>query len=422
MSATAATLEPTFGSRRTCRRQSSSSAALHNFAVLFFLMSFVSKSWAASPIYSTSMGGCKVFNLTADDTGTLEVRQYATYFDTTECMRVTVHTYDEAFNVWTLRCFGDFQGNGSTNKTVVPTSVCETVSIEPLETVTFRLEYTVCNDNCTDACNCTEYVEEDLPSLSHHYAYVDEMCGTDTTCPSPPSSATPTLFPVSAFPTDVPSSQPSKVSSSHPSDLPSVTPSSEPSKEPSDKPSDAPSRGPSKAPTTFAPSKAPQTSDPTAAPQTSQPVTATPSKAPQTSQPTKAPQPTSAPATSAPTEFALFTEDDPPVIMGDPCEGHHGCSNYVDGQIDCTVENCFLTQQCTCSVDPCDACPDGTVCMNSPYTATGQANNAWDPNKITVCMDCECGACGFGKNVSVSFLYCFIDYFFALCTYMSEPH
>ena len=43
-------------------------------------------------------------------------------------------------------------------------------------------------------------------------------------------------------------------------------------------------------------------------------------------------------------------------------------------------EKPYLTPKCDCVADPCNACPDGTVCIDD------------DPNDI-YCLDCTCGAC-----------------------------
>ena len=249
-----------------------------------YLSSTLPLSWAAERIYDTSMGGCKTFNLTSNGDGVLEVRQWATVFDTTECMRVTIESYDEETEIWTVRCFGDFHGKGTGNQTAIPPSMCEVVNIPPDTTMTFRIEYTVCNDNCTSACNCIEYIEENLPSLSSSYTYADAMCDTDTTCPTGPTSApitgAPTLFPVTDSPTkapvtDLPSNKPSSQPSSSPSKIPSAEPSGQPSSEPSSLPSQKPSKGPSSAPITSSPVQAPITDSPSSKPSADPSVTPT---------------------------------------------------------------------------------------------------------------------------------------------------
>ena len=64
----------------------------------------------------------------------------------------------------------------------------------------------------------------------------------------------------------------------------------------------------------------------------------------------------------------------------------------------CTCENCtvtcgeneYLTPNCTCSDDPCDACPTGLDCI--------EAGMGMD--KQIFCLDCECGFCRPDTNMT----------------------
>ena len=100
----------------------------------------------------------------------LSIDHFASVFYTTECMRVTVHSYEPTADVWNLVCFGDFRGEGM-NQTAIPKSMCDTVTVPVDTTIQFKMEYTVCNDNCTLACECIDYDEIELPALTDYYQY-----------------------------------------------------------------------------------------------------------------------------------------------------------------------------------------------------------------------------------------------------------
>ena len=225
-------------------RKSASSFSTMTALAIFAI---IASAFIISPAeaFDNSMGGCKHFNITTGSTQSLSIDHFSTVFDTNECMRVTVHQY-AGDNVWNLICFGDFKGNGVGNHTAIPKSFCDTVTVPPETTMTFKLDYTVCNENCTFACNCEEYNEPIMPSLGEHYLYADQLCDSDSTCSAPTPAPTTSFFPSSS---------------------PSLRPSSRPSSEPSARPSISPSRLPSSTPTTSAPSQKPS-AKPSAKPST----------------------------------------------------------------------------------------------------------------------------------------------------------
>jgi len=64
------------------------------------------------------------------------------------------------------------------------------------------------------------------------------------------------------------------------------------------------------------------------------------------------------------------------------------------GNTECTItcsQGQYVTPECTCSTDECDACPKGTRCQ--------RANNGEPP----LCIDCECGFCDYYGNACCNF-------------------
>ena len=194
-------------------------------------------------VSAVGVGGCKTFNLTSSIDSTLTIRHLSTYFDTTECLRATVSTYDDLSDMWSTMCQADIRGGGGTNITLIPESSCIPHTLLPGETGTFRMEYASCSDNCTSACNCGPTMELPLGRLDEHYLYMDELCDADGTCvedvvvdvigigrlltnssmPSFTPSAGPSTFSLSAAPSV--SSSPSRAPSA---ELGSSAPSADP--------------------------------------------------------------------------------------------------------------------------------------------------------------------------------------------------
>jgi len=64
--------------------------------------------------------------------------------------------------------------------------------------------------------------------------------------------------------------------------------------------------------------------------------------------------------------------------------------DWTDGytSLTCSQDSpCFLTADCKCSNDPCDACPSGSTCQNDPSLS------GYDSGRPTMCIDIECGSC-----------------------------
>ena len=141
---------------------------------------------SAQTTYASPVGGCKSFNLTTTADSTLTIKHFSAYFDTTECLRATVSTYDDFTDMWSIMCQADIRGGGGINITLIPESACVPHTLLPGETGIFRMEYASCSDNCTSACNCGPTTELPLGRLDEHYLYLDQLCDSDGTCVEDP--------------------------------------------------------------------------------------------------------------------------------------------------------------------------------------------------------------------------------------------
>ena len=54
---------------------------------------------------------------------------------------------------------------------------------------------------------------------------------------------------------------------------------------------------------------------------------------------------------------------------------------------------CYISQDCTCTKDPADACPIGSTLQNDPVLS-----ETYDPSRPTMCVDVECGSCSRDGN------------------------
>ena len=152
---------------------------------LFCPQQFIA-SVSAQTTYGTPVGGCKSFNLTTTADSTLTIKHFSAYFDTTECLRATVSTYDDFTDMWSTMCQADVRGGGGINITLIPESSCVPHTLLPGETGIFRMEYASCSENCTSACNCGPTMELPLGRLDEHYLYLDQLCDADGTCVEDP--------------------------------------------------------------------------------------------------------------------------------------------------------------------------------------------------------------------------------------------
>ena len=152
---------------------------------IFCPLQFIAPA-SAQTTYGTPVGGCKSFNLTTTADSTLTIKHFSAYFDTTECLRATVSTYDDFTDMWSTMCQADVRGGGGINITLIPESACVPHTLLPGETGIFRMEYASCSDNCTSACNCGPTMELPLGRLDEHYLYLDQLCDADGTCVEDP--------------------------------------------------------------------------------------------------------------------------------------------------------------------------------------------------------------------------------------------
>ena len=105
---------------RNHRLQTSSRACplILPFACVFGLLSIVCPHQFIAPVsaqtttYGTLASGCKSFNLTTTADSTLTIKHFSAYFDTTECLRATVSTYDDFTDMWSTMCQADVRGGG----------------------------------------------------------------------------------------------------------------------------------------------------------------------------------------------------------------------------------------------------------------------------------------------------------------------
>ena len=171
------------------RLQSSSRACspILPFVAVVCLLSIVCPHQFIAPVsaqttYGTLASGCKSFNLPTTADSTLTSKHFSAYFDTTECLRATVSTYDGFTDMWSTMCQADVRGGGGINVTLIPESSCVPHTLLPGETGIFRMEYASCSDNCTSACSCGPTTELPLGRLDEHYLYLDQLCDADGTC------------------------------------------------------------------------------------------------------------------------------------------------------------------------------------------------------------------------------------------------